>query len=705
LIHISFARVFAAAVLLALLLAHLVSTARAQDNKSIELSPKFSGLMLELEDPNLDHRYQAAAALLKIQPLPPEAATALLQHAALDGSTLKAIGEAGSQLLPAATEGLKDPRDQLVRRGSVEALGVMAPHNPTLWPMIVGLLHNDDFIIRQQASSEFGNLSEAEQKIVVPLLLAALKNKDPRGRLAAEEAILQLGPMLGQATPELTALLKDDDPRVRSMAAVALSRISPSPTSAVPSLVDSLKDPVPMVRTSAAFALVNIDPHHREMVPILVDVLDPKDAYERSVIVSDLWKMGPDGQDAAPVLAHLLATDPDVQVRKGAVEALEKVDPKNAATPLSQALLHDKDLEVRTAALKSIGNLGEDGAAAIPALIESLRSENADIVSGATDDLQSLGKLATPPLIAALQNPDPLIRERAVKALANSRPLPDDVAKALTAAAKALTAAASKDKSRSVKNAAALALQGADIPAGDAALGKLEKDYEAAPQPVRTIDNNRQYSKEEIIATIPPDADNEYPLRLASLFPVEDTDFIVTLHQGQERPDRLAIWKKVGVNRYKIVQAMEAELEVDESFRQPTLFTPKGEPPGENVKFLDIVNVGRRFAEETVYAVDTNADELRPVDIPSPETWYRPQLHPGEDTVTGGNVFVDNQEPGFEFYLAHPKDPDCCPSGDLVVGTYKIVEDVQQSDDPRKPPTINWQFIPATAERKPKPPR
>src|SRR4029077_16986875 len=144
--------------------------------------------------------------------------------------------------------------------------------------------------------------------------------------------------------------------------------------------------------------------------------------------------------------------------------------------------------------------------------------------------------------------------------------------------------------------------------------GKLEKDYEAVPKPITKIDKNRQYSKEEIVATIPPDADNEYPLRLASLFTVEDTDFIVTLHQGQERPDRLAIWKKAGVNRYRIVQAMEAEFEVDESFRQPRFFTPKGEPPGENVKFLDIVNVGRRFTEETVYAVDPNVDELHPVD-------------------------------------------------------------------------------------------
>jgi len=471
-------------------------------------------------------------------------------------------------------------------------------------------------------------------------------------------------------------------------------------TSAVPNLLAALKDPVPMVRMSAALALVRVDPHHPGVAPVLIAFLDPKDADQRKGIVDSISLMGPDGQDGAPVLAHLLATDPDVQVRKGAIEALEKVDPKNAATPLSQALLHDKDLEVRKAALNSIGKLGDDGAAAIPALIESLRSEDDDIRKGATDDLGMLGKLATLPLIAALQNPDARIRAGAIKTLPQSPPLPDEVKEALIAAA-------SKDKSRMVRNAAAEALQAAGIPAAEAAVGKLEKDYEAAPKPIANIDKNRQYSKEEIIASLPPDKEHEYPLRLTSLFPVEDSNFVVTLHQGHERPDRLAIWKKVGVNRYRIVQAMEAELEVDESFRQPTLFTPKGEPPGENVKFLDIVNVGRRFADETVYAIDTDAGELRPVDIESPETWYRPQVHTGEDTVTGGNVFVDGQEPGFEFYIAKPKDPSCCPSAGQVTGTYKIVKEVQPppDQDPGKPAVINWKFVPATAVRKPIPPQ
>jgi len=155
LIHISPTRVFAPTALLALLIALTGSIARAQDNKSIELSPKYSALMLELQDPNPDRRYEAASELLKIHPLPVEAGTELLHRDAVDGSALKAIGEAGPQLLSAATEGLEDPRDQLVRRGSVAALGMMARHNPKLWPMIVDLLHNDDVGIRQQAGVGF----------------------------------------------------------------------------------------------------------------------------------------------------------------------------------------------------------------------------------------------------------------------------------------------------------------------------------------------------------------------------------------------------------------------------------------------------------------------------------------------------------------------------------------------------------------------
>jgi hypothetical protein len=453
-----------------------------------------------------------------------------------------------------------------------------------------------------------------------------------------------------------------------------------------------------MVRMSAALALVRVDPHHRGVAPVLIAFLDPKEPYQRRSIVDAISQLGTDGQDGAPALADLLTGDPDREVRKGAVEALEKVDPKNAAKPLSQALLHDKDLEVRKAALNSIGKLGDDGAAAIPALIESLRSEDDDIRKGATDDLQSLGKLAIPPLLAALQNPSVMIREGAIEALPHNPPLPEEVAKALTVAA-------SKDKSRTVRNAAAVVLQGASLPAGDAVLGKLEQDYAASPKPIANIDKNRQYSKEEIIASLPPDKEHAYPLRLTSLFPLEDSNFAVTLHQGQERPDRLVIWKKVGVNRYQVAQTMENDPDADETFRPPTLFTPKGEPNGQKLKFLYIENVGRRFADETVYAIDTDANELRPVDIESAETWYRSKLHPGEETWGGeGNLFVDDQQPGFEFYIAKSKDPSCCPSGGQVTGTYKIIEDVQQSDDPTKPPSITWKFIPDTAVRKPIPP-
>ena len=228
----------------------------------------------------------------------------------------------------------------------------------------------------------------------------------------------------------------------------------------------------------------------------------------------------------------------------------------------------------------------------------------------------------------------------------------------------------------------------------------------AATSPAPAEDPNRRYTKEEIIATIPADDEHENPLRLEALLPLDDGRFLVSLHKGQDRGDRLAIWKKAGDDRYQRTQLTEANVDVDESISPPELFTPKGQPNSENTRFLYLVSGTRRFADETVLAVDTYAHELRPVEIESPEKAYASMLQPGEQwTSYNVNYFSDDQVPRFEPALAKKTDPDCCPTAGQIVGTYKIVEDVQPGSDPIKPPVRSWKFVPRSATRKPMPPQ
>jgi hypothetical protein len=329
-------------------------------------------------------------------------------------------------------------------------------------------------------------------------------------------------------------------------------------------------------------------------------------------------------------------------------------------------------------------------------MIQALRDETPEMRDGASDALANLGKLAVPALVAALQNPDLYIREGAIAALAKYKPLPDD-------AVRALTVCAFKDKSHSVREAAADVLSDAKIPAGDAASAQLQKDNEAVEQAKKIDESKRRYSKEEILASIPADAEHEYPMELESSLPVDDGNFLVTLHQGEDRGERLVIWKKTDESQYRRIRVIETD-NPDWRISPPTLFTFKGQPPGEQVDFLYLASFSRRYSEQTLLAVDKDADELRPVQIQSPRAWYFPRLQLGE-TIVGYNsrLFVDGKAPGFEFYVTTPNEPSSHASIH-VVGTYKIVRESHPSRRPDKPPVNTWIFVPATAELKPMPP-
>jgi hypothetical protein len=94
--------------------------------------------------------------------------------------------------------------------------------------------------------------------------------------------------------------------------------------------------------------------------------------------------------------------------------------------------------------------------------------------------------------------------------------------------------------------------------------------------------------------------------------PPEYTEYPVhiSLHQGQDRPHRLAIWAKASADRYKLWRMMQTDEEATgERFRPPTLITPKGQPAGEDTQFLYIIKDRWRGVDETLFAVDSSNDD------------------------------------------------------------------------------------------------
>src|SRR5206468_12590259 len=98
----------------------------------------------------------------------------------------------------------------------------------------------------------------------------------------------------------------------------------------------------------------------------------------------------------------------DKYVRRNAVWALGKLG------PVARSALHDlcrslKDADPRTAsgAAQSLGNMGTDGADAIPALTEAMRGTNIVLCRLAAKALSQIGPPALSTLIAHIQHTDP----------------------------------------------------------------------------------------------------------------------------------------------------------------------------------------------------------------------------------------------------------------------------------------------------------
>jgi hypothetical protein len=224
---------------------------------------------------------------------------------------------------------------------------------------------------------------------------------------------------------------------------------------------------------------------------------------------------------------------------------------------------------------------------------------------------------------------------------------------------------------------------------------------------------DRQYTREEIVATIPSDKKHQYPVRLQYLLSFSaverglEPEFLVTVHRGRDRPDRLAIWNWTNEDKYRRILVKESTSpELSEHFEAPKLFYPEGQgTSGEGVHFLNIRENVWRGVEDTLFAVDPEDDELRLVRIDSPERWYENKLKPGELFMPGGdsNSFCDWRQPAFEFPIWKETDAHGDPTAGMVTGTYKIIKEQHQSTDASKPWQYDWKFVVGKARREPMP--
>lgn len=182
---------------------------------------------------------------------------------------------------------------------------------------------NDDPRIRQYLSMVLGNLGD---KRATPLLVDALKDRAPETRIYAALALGRLGDPV--AVPRLIEVFSTDERDVRKAAAYALGEMRDP--RALPALTTALNDPIADVRYNAAIAVSRYG--DTRAIGVLREMLDrsrldrvagmrpdQKDATMLAAIPA-LVKIAP--EEAKTILGPIAKSDPSLQVRSAATEAL-----------------------------------------------------------------------------------------------------------------------------------------------------------------------------------------------------------------------------------------------------------------------------------------------------------------------------------------------------------------------------------------------
>lgn len=238
--------------------------------------------------------------------------------------------------------------------------------------------------------AEFGEFAEG----AVPGLIEALQTKDEDLRLNAAIALGKIGKPAVEPLGELLGS-KDDDTRFYTI--WALGWIGPEAKSTSGAVIRAMADKNDGVRRKAAYTLGRINPEPAAAIAALIEAFEDKQEDVRHAAAEGASKFG---QAAVKSLTEVLKSEKST-VRQQAAHALGEIgsDAKDAVPALKEALLSAPKGDTPNLYADALGKIGK---AAIPALNEALKSENAEVRGVAIHALAKVGSEAVPHLVDAL---------------------------------------------------------------------------------------------------------------------------------------------------------------------------------------------------------------------------------------------------------------------------------------------------------------
>ncbi|MCE9603780.1 MAG: HEAT repeat domain-containing protein [Planctomycetia bacterium] len=245
-------------------------------------------------------------------------------------------------------------------------------------------------------------------------LLAEATGKE---RLALIDKWADQGPAAALVSGALAKLLADSDEATRIHAAKALGAIGLGAAPVVEALTAAIDPANPRVSAYVIYALGRIGEKAQAAFPKIAEQLTSPDQQVRREAVKAIRGMKLPLETAVPVLVNVLQTAKSPEVVLPALHAMSEVG-KPGVPRLVEAM--QKQPAARFWVCRILAEIGPDAAEAVPAVIEALGDERADVRQEAVLCLGHIGKPAAPAakkILALLSDTDAGIRGAAVWAL------------------------------------------------------------------------------------------------------------------------------------------------------------------------------------------------------------------------------------------------------------------------------------------------
>ncbi len=336
---------------------------------------------------------------------------------------LRTLRGFGAPAVPVLVEALQQP-DATIRVSAAGALGAMGRDAASAASPLFALAETGEAVVQAAALRALTALS-AERGRLKPMLLSALKSPVPELRKAGAAGLAALGEATALGADGLLVLLGDDDPPIRLAAVQALGQLGEKAASAVPALMGRLDDPALQVAVLDAFG--KIGPASAPAVPRILEIAQKGGPQVRA---ASLLAFTGIGRAAGPALPQIYAalSDSTPEVRFPALPALLSVESDEAKLLATLIPMFNEEGggRLRRVAAPALAKFGERARPAVPGLVAMLDRDNDRPAALAA--LQAIGVRNVPDLLKMLAVKDPKARVFACESLAALGPEAKDAA-------------------------------------------------------------------------------------------------------------------------------------------------------------------------------------------------------------------------------------------------------------------------------------